>query len=254
MTHDTVMQSHYSCHLSSALKDITRPLLAKLGCNYFQYLKVFADGSFSFNSNFPEWTEFTTEYLKKINKPAVYSHIDGHTLDKDKYTFLWEPNLPQEPVSLAREFDIAHGMTFVERNSEYYYMIGFGASASNHHALDNYFNHLNEMNQFIQEFKINQHKLINELDKHRFIVPPNRQDANLHSMLLPAKQKDDAQYLTRQEHACLHALAKGMSYKEIAQHLKVSPRTVETYLNRVRHRFNVHYKKELIQLFGRVSR
>ncbi|MGD9592721.1 MAG: helix-turn-helix transcriptional regulator [Candidatus Berkiella sp.] len=234
-----------SNHLHTALKEKTQPLLAKLGCNYFQYLKVFADGSFSFNTTKPTWNAFVSDYLKKINKPAVYSHIDAHTLDKNKYIFLWDPNLPSEPVKLARGFDIAHGLTFVERQSDHYYMIGFGASAANHHALDNYFNHFNEMDQFIQEFKANQ-KLIKALDNERYVVPSSRQDANLNSMLLPEQNRRE--YLTPQERLCLSLLAKGLSYKEIALKLKISPRTVETYLNRVRLRFNLRYKKDLITL------
>ncbi len=243
-------RSGFDLSLHLPLQEIAAPLLKKLGCNYFQYLKVFADGSFSYNSTIPSWTAFTIDYLKKVNMPAVYSHIDGLTLDKNKYTFLWEPNLPKEPVRLAHEFDIANGITFVERHQDYYYMFGFGSSSTNYHALDNYFNNLNEMNQFIQEFKYNHKKLIKTLDAGRLSVAKERQDANLHKMLLPKKQKwlnDAKAYLTPQELTCLRAAALGLSYKEIAKKLSLSPRTVETYFNRMKQRLNVNHKKDLIQ-------
>lgn len=236
---------HPPHHLSTALKSVADPFLATIGCNYFQYLKVFRDGSFSFLTTQPAWDDFTFSLLKNTNMPAVYSHIDGHTLDKNKFTFLWEPNLPKEPVGMAREFNITSGFTFVERHKDYYYMFGFGAPETNHRAIDNYFNSLNSMHDFLQQFQGQQQKLINELDKFRFHVSKERQDCNLEKMLLSASQEP---HLTPQELACIKGLAKGLSCKDIAKSLNISHRTVETYLNRVRQRFNLQYKKELIAL------
>ncbi len=244
---------HPSLNFSADLKNLTQGLLAKLGCNYFQYLKVFKDGSYSFVTNQPDWSCFALEYLNRTDKPAVYSHIDATTLDKDTYIFLWEPNLPKEPVSLARQFNIAHGMTFVERHPDFYYMIGFGAPSEHHRAIDNYFNSLSEMKCFIQEFKDNHKQLISNIDKCRIVVPKNRQDANLDKMLYPKNSSHASncqRHLTAQELMCIQGLAKGKTYKEIAQSMAVSPRTVETYLNRVRLRYNLRYKRELIKLLN----
>lgn len=239
--------NHPTIHLSTALKSVASPFLTTLGCNYFQYLKVFRNGSFSFVTTQPKWAEFTLDLLQKTNKPAVYSHIDATTLDKNKFTFLWEPNLPEEPVRLAREFDIANGFTFVERHEDYYYMFAFAAPRVHSRAIDTYFNSLNEMNEFIQKFKYHQRKLINEIDRHCFHVPKARQDSNLEQMLLSSGNKSSL-HLTAQELVCIQGLAKGQTYKEIAKALNISHRTVETYLNRVRDRFHLHHKKELIAL------
>jgi DNA-binding CsgD family transcriptional regulator len=235
-----------SLQFSNALQSVASPFLSTLGCNYFQYLKVFRDGSFSFVSTQPTWAEFVLSLLEKTNKPAVYSHIDTHTLDKNKFTFLWDPNLPEEPVRLAREFDIANGFTFVERHEDFYYMLAFATPRSHSKAIDTYFNSLNDMHEFIQKFKYHQRNLIVEMDKHRFNVPKARQDCNLEQMLLPQQQAPH--HLSTQELACIQGLAKGQTYKEIAKSLNISHRTVETYLNRVRQRFNLHHKKDLIAL------
>lgn len=237
---------HSSVDLSAALQSAAEPFLATLGCHYFQYLKVFRDGSFSYVTTQPHWDAFTYELLQNTNQPAVYSHIDGYTLDKNKFTFLWEPNLPKEPVGLAREFDITSGFTFVERYEDHYYMFGFGAPATNNRAIDRYFNSLNDMHDFLQKFKYQQRKLIADIDKRRFNVPKSRQDSNLDQMLWHSDKQ--AHHLTLQELACLKGLAKGLSYKDIAKSLQISPRTVETYLNRVRQRFNLHHKRELVAL------
>ncbi len=231
-------------HLSTALKEATKPFLASIGCHFFQYLKVFKDGSFTFVTTEPTWDEFTTHLIQSTDKPAVYSHINGHTLDKNKFTFLWDPNLPKEPVSLAREFNIANGMTFVERHANYYYMFAFATPTTHAGAIDNYFNSLNAMHDFLQKFQQQQKRLIQDIDQHRFRVPKARQDSHLDKMLLNEK----AYHLTAQETACIRGLAKGQTYKEIARALGISPRTVETYLQRVRLRYHLQHKQELIAL------
>ena len=234
-----------SFQLSDALKTFATPFLNTLGCNYFQYLKVNRDGSFSYLTTQPHWDEFTLQELKKRNQPAVYSHIDTHTLDKHKFTFLWDPNLPEEPVRLARQFNIANGFTFVERYEDFYYMFGFASPVGNKRAIDTYFNSLNSMHDFLQAFKYQQRKLIADIDTLRIHVPKSRQDCNLNTMLLTTQKP---KHLTAQELACIKGLAKSMSYKEIAKSLNLSPRTVETYINRVRLRYGLQYKKDLVAL------
>lgn len=235
--------------LSLALEAAAQPILQKLKCHFFQYLKVFNDGSYSCITTQPQWDAFVLEWLKKNSEqPAVYSHIDSHTIDKNKYTFLWEPNLPKEPVMLAKEFDITNGFTFVERHADYYYMFAFAAPHAQSRALDTYFNSLNEMNAFIQHFKAEQQKLITDIDSIRHRFAANRQDRNLDKMLLSSTHT--APHITPQELTCIQELAKGQSYKEIGKVLGLSPRTVETYLNRVRQRFDLHHKKELIALLS----
>lgn len=231
-------------HLSTALQQVSSPFLAKLGCHYFQYLKVYRDGSFSYVTTLPSWDEYITDLLHKTNMPAVYSHIDGLTLDKDKFTFLWEPNLPETPVRLARDFDIANGFTLVERHTDFYYMFAFASPITHTRAIDTYFNSLNEMNAFLQQFKYHQCKLIKEIDQYRINVPKTRQDINLDKMLL----RKAPHHLSTQELACIKGLAKGHSYKEIAKELGISHRTVETYLNRVKERYHLRHKHELISL------
>lgn len=231
-------------HLSTALQQVTAPFLAKLGCHYFQYLKVYRDGSFSYVTTLPEWDEYITELLHKTNMPAVYSHINGDMLEKNKFTFLWDPNLPETPVKLARDFNIANGFTLVERYQDFYYMFAFATPATHTRAIDTYFNSLNEMNEFLLKFKYHQHKLIKEIDHFRINVPKIRQDCNLDKMLL----EKAPHHLSAQELACIKGLSHGHSYKEIAKQLGISHRTVETYLNRVRERYHLRHKHELISL------
>lgn len=250
---------HQMFSLSTEITGVARPILKKYDLNYFQYLTVYADGSFSILCNQVNWQQFILNHMHQSNEPMVYSHIaQKESLSPNNYYFLWEPNLPSKPVTLAREFNIANGLTFVERYPTHYNMIAFATPLNNTKALDIYLNNIQELQNFIQNFKHDQKKLILEMGKHRLYPSKIQQDVNLHKMLLPREAtikriavhyQGKKGYLTFQEGVCLKHLAQGKSYKWIAEEMSISPRTVETYLNRIKHRLDLYSKKDLIALY-----
>ena len=48
------------------------------------------------------------------------------------------------------------------------------------------------------------------------------------------------------EEACVRDLCTGLTAKQIARHLNLSPRTVETYIERAKIKFNCHNRTELM--------
>lgn len=254
-----ISANHPALTMAPILREIAKPIMQKLNCHYFQYLKVFDDGRFSLLTTQPKWCEFALNYMSAHEKPAVYSHINAELLDKKTYYFLWEPNIPQEPLRLAREFDIANGLSFVERYADHYNMIGFATPVANTCALDTYFNSLNEIKNFIDHFQSNHADLIKIIDNNKLQTPKAQMDTNLERMLYTQKLQypvnffDKSGYITAQEYECLKGLSQGMTYKEIANKLLISHRTVESYLNRVRKRFDLSFKRQLIQLIDSVD-
>lgn len=55
-------------------------------------------------------------------------------------------------------------------------------------------------------------------------------------------------YFSAQESRCLHYLIRGKSIKAIAQHLGLSPRTIEHYLDNMRFKAKVNFNSELIEM------
>jgi len=53
-------------------------------------------------------------------------------------------------------------------------------------------------------------------------------------------------YLSRRQLECAHLLMTGMTQKEIATHLKLSQRTVESYIENIRTKLQCRNKTELI--------
>lgn len=75
---------------------------------------------------------------------------------------------------------------------------------------------------------------------------PLGDNPNKHNCIPGMKLKDI--YFSSQETSCLHQLIRGKSIKSIALHLGLSPRTVESYLENMRFKANVHYTSELIEM------
>lgn len=244
-------QNRKSLTLCQELESFAKPTLEKLNLNYFQYLKVFKDGSFSFHGNRADWKEFVIDFFSRTKERMVYSHPpEKEYLDKNNYYFTWEHNLPKEPQLLAKEFNINQGITFVERTEDYYTMMAYAAPEKNSRPLNIYLNNLTYLKQTLDEFKHEKKDLIKLLDANRIFPSYDQQDENLDKMFSDIGKKillKDS-YVTAREFECLKLLSKGASCKDIANTLKISPRTVETYFNRVKLRLNINSKKELIKL------
>ena len=69
----------------------------------------------------------------------------------------------------------------------------------------------------------------------------------------PLDPQKPSLYLTEQEARCVHHLLKSCTIKETGLLLKLSPRTVEFYLKRIRTKTNTRNKKELLEWIRRTD-
>lgn len=234
-------------------------ILKRYDFNYFQYLTVYDDGSYSILSNQGEYLEFAFDYARLNNCQAIFSHINQkEILSKTSYYFLWDFNLPSNALNIARSWNVNSGLTFVERYPNYYNMIAFAAPISHVNPVDTYLNNINQLQAFIQNFKHDKKDLINAAQKIRIALPPTQQDTNLHKMLLcdksqvqkmPVFWKDKVFHLTPQERICLKYLSQGQSIKSIANNMGLSARTIETYLQRIKNRMGIVSKNDLLLMY-----
>lgn len=85
-------------------------------------------------------------------------------------------------------------------------------------------------------------------DIHKGGSPMSAEIARMVVGSFPNKKKDTEllQSFTTREQEILNALAKGMSYKEIAAELYISIETVRTYLRKIYEKLQVHSKVEAL--------
>ncbi|WP_419419933.1 helix-turn-helix domain-containing protein [Legionella sp. D16C41] len=225
--------------LKNKVSEVSNHFLSTFGFNYFQYLRCFADGSINCLSN--ETGLF--EYLQQIeNKPVVFSSFTEQHEQIQSYWFFWDEELPSIPVQIAREkYNLHNGLTLVRRNKNYYDMIAVALPYEHPNPGAFYLNKFKAIDQFIFDFELQNKDLIHLLNKDAIQLPEAYRDTNYKTICLThgriqVKGKNKLTYITVQELACLRLLLQGATYKQIAKCLELSPRTVETYLLRIKQR------------------
>jgi len=237
--------------LKNNIHEISKEFFEAFGFSYFQYLRCFDDGSISCLTNDTR----LFEYMQQIdNRPVVYSSYEQAHEQDHTYWFLWDEALPEEPVQLAREMCHLHnGLTLVRRHKKYYDMIAVALAEAHPNPSSFYLNKLKIIEHFIFHFELQNPELIQLLNKHPIALPQQHRDSNYQNMCLPQGRilvmgKADQTYITSQELSCLRLMLQGATHKQTAQCLNLSWRTVETYVQRVKHRTGFSSWREIERL------
>lgn len=230
---------HPTLALKEKVQEVSGNFLNSFGFSYFQYLRCYADGSIGLLTN----NTGLIEQLQHVdNSPVVFSSYESEHENAHSYWFLWDEELPEAPVQLAREkLNMRNGLTLVRRSKNYYDMIAVALPSEQANPGGFYLNKLKAIEQFVNEFDVDNKDLIELMNKNRLVLPEPYRDVNYKNICLTSGKitvvgKYGKTYITAQELACLRLLLQGAAYKKIAQVLDVSPRTVETYILRVRQR------------------
>lgn len=240
--------------LKSKIQEVSLNFLNSFGFSYFQYLRCYADGSIGLLTN----NTSLLEYFPLVeNSPVVFSSFTEEHQNAPDYWFLWDEELPEFPVQLAREkFNIRNGITFVRRSKFYYDMIAVALPAEQENPGSFYLNKIKAIEQFIREFDADNKDLIQLMNKNPISLPEPYRDANYQNICLRQGRiavmgQSGKTYITAQELACLRLLMQGDSYKQIAKQLNVSPRTVDTYVLRMKQRTGLSTHQEIERMITR---
>jgi len=229
------------------VREASNAFLNSHGLNYFQYLRCYKDGSISFLLSDPSL------FLRFIHldAPVIFSSCQKGQSQLQSYWFSWDEELPREPVTLAREYhSLHHGLTLVKRYRDYYDMIAVAMPQDCPNPSSYYMNRMQVIEQFMTGFSIHASDLFESMRQHSVFLPEINRDVNYKSMCIETEKPysfGDV-YITPQEWKCLTLKLQGKSYKEIANVYQLSPRTVETYLNRIKARSGVSSKVKLQEL------
>lgn len=248
-----ITRDHPSLQVKEAVTRLCTAFFEQHGFNYFQYLRCYKDGSFSLLTNETGLLEY---FSQVTSSPVIFS---SYTEDHEKlysYWFLWDEELPDYPVSLAREkYNLHHGLTLVRRSRNYYDMIAVALSEEKSNVASFYLTKRPAIEQFINIFDKNNYDLINYINKNLCVLPKPYRDINYQNICLPKGRievsgRSGTFYITAKEVACLRLLLQGATDKQIAQILHVSPRTVETYIARIKHKTGAVYRSDLDDLIS----
>lgn len=156
-----------------------------------------------------------------------------------------------------------HELSIYKRYSTHIEMWNFTTCKDNEQIVNFYINNITLFERFIVYFKNQASNVLDYTDNDKLLTRSNKivlDNNNLHTR---TKNHDfianttldyintsaGKTHISSREVECLYLLSKGHTVKEIAQILDISPRTVDTYIERLKQKLQCNFKSELIQKF-----
>lgn len=237
----TGLQKHLTLTSAADIESIVMPVLRQHGITFFNFYKEFYDGSVIRLSNNSQWAEhyFKKGYLKKTNKiPVLY-------LQNKLEFFIWHTNdWPEMLIDAASNFGIGNGISIIRYQPEGIEYFGFATDIANHLIVNCfYLQNLEWLNQFCDFFKEQARDLIAKFERDKIILSEYIEKK---PFVAPQIITTKTSVLTNRQIACSRLLLQGLTVKEIAAKLFLSPRTVETHLNTIKDKLDCRNKTELI--------
>jgi DNA-binding CsgD family transcriptional regulator len=235
MTHNKYFRT--ACQDVKAICDST---LNKKGIHFFNYARMFDDGSCYILSN----NENVIEYLFESESP-IFAPIPSKYI-QSRFSYYIPENGPYQKVmhDVKDYFNIAHGFDIFEVHPGYVDVCCFAGNSNHHEMINYYLNHTEFLNNFWRNFKEQASGLISRLNKN-IIQLPEKMQLNFKSDLIACNTK--SAILTKRQKQCLFHLLKGMTIKEIANSLQLSPRTVEHYFETIKVKLNCKSRFDLFE-------
>jgi DNA-binding CsgD family transcriptional regulator len=261
MSNDDII--HKCANHAEKVEEILKPLSSIYGIDNLFYAELFPD---------QEKAVFISNKISTVEKLMHIGHfseqhnkfISEISISSGCHKFVWpqDPSNLDEVGTMLKDTGIKAGISFIYRSGNSIKNIGFASSNYSDELLNIFVNKNDLFHHFIKYFE-NEAKdilqdsaqlLMNFKSAHESIksdLDINRLKECINSMeikKLYIQQEGSANltYLTRREYECLFLLCKGRSTKQIAQILRLSPRTVEDYLITCKSKLGVYNKFELI--------
>lgn len=214
------------------------PVLPKIGISYFSFAKKIENKFIIRLSTLAKWVE--TYFENGFD--AVNPFEMPFNLYQRGWVFWFE--LRQDPIfsTLAKQFNVGHGITLirpVHNSCEFY---SFGTDLSNEKIIPEYLNYMNDFENFILYFKEKGQsvvaKCIKQQGTENNIKTNNVKKIIDHSDLYHNYLEGNDIYLSAQELTMLNILSLGKTADEAAAILNLSKRTAEYYIGKLKKKFN----------------
>lgn len=230
------LKNHLAFTCPRIVSEMMQPVLSPHNITFFYFHREYSDGSLITMSSHESWTHnlFKKGYItnkRKIIIPEFKSNPVNY--------FLWLPHMwPEKIIDAAINFDIANVIDISIRHENYIDYFGYGARMKDHHMFNYYLSQLDVLENISRQFIVRADALINEFEKNK-IIPIICNIGNKNTML------------STRQHQCATYILQGKTSKEIAHQLNLSVRTIESYIEDIKHKFNCKNKTDLILTLSR---
>lgn len=248
------LNDHLSYQLSEHVRRVCQPLFKSLGFNYFDYARFYPNHTYIVLYSDPEWVEYFLNEESYYNLPPIQLYAGAH---------LWNRYIDPRTLESAKQlFSHSHGITLKTDYPHYTEIVNFSTHPSNLEVFDIYLNKIHILHQFKNYFINQSNKQIRSLEqtplRSSMKMSTNKlNELNVNEIMsiightnrqieatLPSIPALDS--LTVRERDCLNALIAGLSTKEIATDMNLSPRTVENHLDNIKRKLNCKTRTQLL--------
>jgi len=230
----------------TSCEDITQimlPYLKRHGMTVFNYYRIYSNSTLVRLSTDSEWTKhyFKMNYMNNLTVPPSY-------IAKPKNYYIWmEEDCPLMLKDAALNFNTSNGISIAVRHKDSIEYFCFATTLKNKTIInDFYINNLDLLNTYSLHFKDQAQSIIKLCDKNRIIfsnaslaaqtLSNDLEFFNSKQAITPAHKK-----LTKLQRDCGNLLS-GLSHKDIAAKVNLSPSTIETHLDNMK--FNKITKRQ----------
>lgn len=257
------LKNHFSLASASSVEEICHDPLRSISVTYFNYIKIYNDGSRELLTNNAPWIDHF--YRNSLYKTVGVIDIE-YLLPKGY--FLWSELKSDDPAySQGKEsFNIDNGISFVAKTNESTTLYIF-ASTKNNEVINNFYvRNIDLFKRFILYFRDKAHAILKKASANKIFLPEKQIITNRKLNIIDISEntrqefinktsiekffilnKEGNLYLTKREAECIAHMIDGSTAKQIAKILGISFRTVESHLNIIKKKLQCSTKEDLIK-------
>lgn len=255
----------YNQSIDSVLREICDPLFKSFGINGFGYARFYKNGQcFDIFSDI-KWQQL---YFDKFDCYHLVKE-DLKFSSNNSSTVLWGNSLIERKnpiLNASYEHNLWHGLRIYESFADHVDCWHFTTAVSNFQIVNFYINEINSFKRYIHYFNEKAASLINKQNSLYFLEKNIFDDQSGNAFFSQEKFKDELSIkkfkvninnhqitFSKREAECVEHIVQNKTFKEVAIKMKLSPRTVEFYLNNVKRKANCATSHELINLLNSCS-
>lgn len=262
------LESYISYTACDRVSAICRPLFDHMEINFFQYVKQYYNGGRILLSSNKEWVK---DYFQFGQYHHEYVNF-GKNYAKHHVGFnIWSGCKQDHPgcklwLHSQEKYHIDHLLAIHSNHDTYCELYHFGGTERNTHLTSVFLSNLDLFHKFTLYFLEKAQDLIKKANEDPYYPPKNPKHGDHNRWLLGVETSAkldfsrrinlnkfylkghlEGKYLTYRQMECLKGIIDGKSYREIAQELHISNRTIDYHLAEVRQMFGVKTKRQLVE-------